>query len=601
MSRKPALWVLAWLLPLPILVSAAAPVAAQTLDNFGRPLSPAEGRALNAEITRLAGVNRDGAKTISAIARAIGLKSRNIDFDQLIKRVGKDAARLPKLRTEIALLKGQIAVIKSAPIRDPAAMALARAENALNEGRLDDADREFALLEALRKAESEESRIAWSNAVNARADVAELRQEFDLAEELRLSKKDFLIYQSKLYEISAWKSAFEAASGRLREGVSQNDSSKLERAIYLYENQVLPLAKQTQYPLNWATTQDGLGRALQNLGKLSTNGIGYVSQSIEAFKFALEVRNQEKTPSTWADTQNNIGNSFLLIGQRQSDLGSLYNAIAAYDRALEVYTPTNAPLEWATIKINRGNAWSSIGFREVDTANLYKAVNDFLPVLKRRYREQAPFDWANAQVSLGIALEQIGQRENGTDKFEQAIKAYNLALEENTLERAPFAWAASNVNRGNALSAIGERTKQVEFLKKAIDAYQLAFTVDNAKRDPSGWAKTQNNLAYTLQLVGESENGTLKLHEANKAYNLALSILRPEEDSISYARSILARASNSAFIAERENSKFWLKLADNDTKSGCGISSANNDKLAIGLCKYATKKIEDIKMKIIQQ
>jgi hypothetical protein len=420
MSRKPALWLLAWLLPLPICVSATAPVAAQTLDDIGRPLSPAEGRALNAEIIRLARVNGVQIVTLKAIARAIGLKSRNIDFDQLIKQVGAGATRLAELKAEIGALKSQIAKIQTASVRDPATAALARAQAALDAGRLDEADREFASLESLRKIDLALAQTAWINAVDARANVAELRQDYDLAEQLRLAKGDFLIEQSRRTTREAWQSKLDAAEGRFKEGQLKADSAVLRRAVNLYRDQVLPLAPRLERPLDWAYTQNDLGATLSLLGQLSDD-MPTLLQSLETINLAIAELDYKKLPLQWSKAQINLSGTLFMIGTRDDNRSlSLENAEKKLEFTLQILT-----------------------------------------------REQSPTDWAAAQNNLGAIYMALGERENGTVRLEKAASAMKNALSVFTREREPFEWVGTTINRVIPLAIIAERKQDVKMLDQA--------------------------------------------------------------------------------------------------------------------------------------
>src|SRR5438046_10712093 len=90
-------------------------------------------------------------------------------------------------------------------------------------------------------------------------------------------------------------------------------------------------------------TQNNLGNVLQELGTRSSGeqSIEYLTQSIAAFRSALEVRTREQLPQDWAAAKNNLGNVLKELGIRSSGEQSaqyLAQSIAAYHSALEVYT-----------------------------------------------------------------------------------------------------------------------------------------------------------------------------------------------------------------------------------------------------------------------
>src|SRR5208283_4908972 len=132
--------------------------------------------------------------------------------------------------------------------------------------------------------------------------------------------------------------------------------------------------------------------------------------------------------------------------------------VAAYRAALEEMTRERVPLQWAMTQNNLGNARAMLGQRESGTAWLEEAVAAFHAALKERTRERVPLDWAATQNSLiGNALAALGQRENRTVRLEEAVAAYRAALEEMTRERVPLQWAAIQNNLGIVRVLLDER------------------------------------------------------------------------------------------------------------------------------------------------
>lgn len=573
MVRNPALWLLASLLPLPIFVSATAPVAAQTLDDYGRPLSPAEGRALKAEIIRLAGVNRDGVKTITAIARGIGLKSRNIDFDQLIKRVGEDAARLPKLRTEIALLKGQIAVIKSAPIRDPAALALARAEKALNEGRLDEADRQFAMLESLRKAESEESRIAWSNAVDARANVAQLRQEFDLAEKLRLSKSRFLISESKRNLHDAWKSAFEAAEARFIEGNNSLDNKAFERAVSIYRDEALPLVSRSEWPSDWAMTQHAIGRALWLLGNRDSNGTSSLEEAIPALIKALEVRTPTSDALGWAESKTILANVRVDIAQRKGGTSDFEDAVKVYQEILDNPTIANEQGYRRGIQRRVADALLAFGGSKSDTAKIGDAIRIYEDILSGVNQKEESWFWASMQMSRANALGVLYAQDSNLAHLTDAEKSSRAARDAVDPKEDILTWAEAQYILATTLLQIGSHNEQTQPIKDAIVIYQdilKQYTVDG---NQSRWADTNYNLAAALKKLGEMERNSDHINGSLEAIENSLKIYSRLESNRKWVRSICLKSNLLLYVSfikfnMKNYNEFELNLKDAASDAG---------------------------------
>jgi len=173
-------------------------------------------------------------------------------------------------------------------------------------------------------------------------------------------------------------------------------------------------------------------RSINHAGALSFVD---VSETVAAYRAALEEMTRERVPLQWAMTQNNLGNARAMLGQRESGTARLEEAVAAFHAALKERTRERVPLDWAATQNNLGNVLRELGERESGTAWLEEAVAAFHAALKERTRERVPLDWAATQNSLGNALAALGQRENRTVRLEEAVAAYRAALEEMTRER----------------------------------------------------------------------------------------------------------------------------------------------------------------------
>ncbi len=97
-------------------------------------------------------------------------------------------------------------------------------------------------------------------------------------------------------------------------------------------------------PLDWATTQNNLGNALQTLGERES-GTARLEEAVEAYRAALQELTRERVPLHWATTQNNLGLALEALGERESGTPHLEAAVAAFNVCLTV-TDTVWPTEW---------------------------------------------------------------------------------------------------------------------------------------------------------------------------------------------------------------------------------------------------------------
>ena len=74
-----------------------------------------------------------------------------------------------------------------------------------------------------------------------------------------------------------------------------------------------------------------------------------------AYRAALEEWTRDRVPLQWATTQNNLGTALETLGARESGTARLEEAVAAYRAALEERTRDRVPLDWAMTQNNLGN------------------------------------------------------------------------------------------------------------------------------------------------------------------------------------------------------------------------------------------------------
>ena len=219
-----------------------------------------------------------------------------------------------------------------------------------------------------------------------------------------------------------------------------------------------------------------LAQALFSLGGQAGDNQA-LKDSAEQYRQLLAFWNRDSKMLEWAMTQNNLGNTLMLLGERESGTENLHLAVAAYQQALEEYTREKVPLKWAMTQNNLGNALLALAERESRTKNLHLAVAAYQQALEEYTREKVPLDWAMTQNNLGNALLALGERESGTESLRLAVAAYHQALEELTREKVPLDWAMTQNNLGTALLELGKREHSLSRLRDAETALNNALSV----------------------------------------------------------------------------------------------------------------------------
>jgi tetratricopeptide (TPR) repeat protein len=176
-------------------------------------------------------------------------------------------------------------------------------------------------------------------------------------------------------ERPAWHPAFRAQYDKFREegetrGVNfslevaierESGTARLEQAVNAYRDALREYTHE-RVPLDWATTQNNLGNALQRLGQRES-GTARLEQAVNAFRDALQERTRERVPLDWATTQNNLGNALATLGERDSGTAWREQAAAAWDACFTV-TASVWPSEWVdAIRSRRDKTLAEIARR----------------------------------------------------------------------------------------------------------------------------------------------------------------------------------------------------------------------------------------------
>jgi uncharacterized caspase-like protein len=357
----------------------------------------------------------------------------------------------------------------------------------------------------------------------------------------------------------AWRYALEAADNLRALGGEFGDNAALQEAIDSYGN-ALRLAPHEQRPLDWAITQNHLGRALATLG-WRESGTARLEAAVAADREALGEFERERARLDWARTQTNLGNVLVSLGERESGTARFEQAVAAFREAAREQTRETAPLDWAKTQSSLAVALWRLGEREVGTAHLLEAVAADREALKELTRERMPLDWAGVQHDLGVALCLIGQRESDTSHLEQAVAAFQEALKERTRARVPVAWALSEHNLAKALAALGAREAGTARLEEAVAANREALKELRRDREPLTWARTQASLGNMLTALGQREGGTRRVEEAVTALQAAVTTYTRGDDALDWAGAQLGLANALSLLGQRESGTAQLEAA----------------------------------------
>ncbi|MDE5083757.1 MAG: tetratricopeptide repeat protein, partial [Trichodesmium sp. St18_bin1] len=196
-----------------------------------------------------------------------------------------------------------------------------------------------------------------------------------------------------------------------------------------------------------------------------------IEAAIAAYEQALLVRTQTDFPINWAATQNNLGTAYWerIRGDKDQNIEA---AIAAYEQALLVLTQTDFPMDWAMTQHNLGTAYSD-RIRGEKAQNIEAAIAAFQQALLVRTQTDFPINWAMTENNLGNAYRNRIRGEKAQN-IEAAIAAYQQALLVYTLEADPISYLTITRNLGNLYFENQNWQLAAENYKKAITAVELS-------------------------------------------------------------------------------------------------------------------------------
>jgi tetratricopeptide (TPR) repeat protein len=344
------------------------------------------------------------------------------------------------------------------------------------------------------------------------------------------------------------------ASSRCR--ISQSESERVSHALLAqaaYEKSLLYYNREA-FPMNWAIRKNNLGIVLQSQAEIASGGerTRLLTEAIQSFRLALEVRTRETFPTDWARTQNNLGNLFSKQAEfaTGSERKRLFNeAIQAYQMALTILSRETLPSDWANTQNHLGFVYRNLGedaTRSEQTRLFDAASQAYQRALDVRTRETIPTDWAQTQHDLGMLFSAQAEVATGSEQsrlLDAAYQSYQRALEVRTRELLPSDWAWTQNNLGIVLryqANLATDTEKSQLFADAFQAFQNALEIHTRDNFPIAWAKTQRNLGRLYYDQGKSAKGQDRdplLEQARNAYQHALEIYTREDFPTDWAKT----------------------------------------------------------------
>jgi len=249
----------------------------------------------------------------------------------------------------------------------------------------------------------------------------------------------------------------------------QFSANVLESAQAAFE---LALASETDSPVR-ATLLNHLGNVLATLAQ-NHRDAGLFDQAIASFGKALELVDQETSPSKWAETQANLGTALQALGRQEANAKILSTAVDAYTAALLVYSRKETPEEWLLVMHQLGAALHSQGLLLKGNRTLSKAVVAYKNALALLDADNYAFELTATHNNRGAVLHHLGESEENPERMKEAIHSYEKALTVSMEQQLPFHLAVIiRVNKATAQNVLAELANDTVLAQDVADEFEL--------------------------------------------------------------------------------------------------------------------------------
>jgi len=216
-----------------------------------------------------------------------------------------------------------------------------------------------------------------------------------------------------------------------------------------------------------------LGNVVAGLAQIRRDADLY-GKSIASFGKALELVDQDTSPSEWAETQADLGTALQALGRQEANAKLLNTAVDAYTAALLVYSREKTPEKWLVVMHQLGAALHSCGLLLKGNRTLQKAVVAYKNALALLDADNYPFELTATHNNRGAVLHHLGESEENPERIKEAIHSYEKALAVSMEQQLPFHLAVIiRVNKATAQTVLVELTSDTELAQDVVDEFEL--------------------------------------------------------------------------------------------------------------------------------
>lgn len=356
----------------------------------------------------------------------------------------------------------------------------------------------------------------------------------------------------------------------------------LEQAVRSYES-CIRATNNTAEPALWAELQADLGYALMEIGSITNNNAIYV-RSAGAYEAGASLLKPEGPQAKlWGRIQNNLGATYALWGELESDPAVIIKGIAAHQEALRVRTLEAAPDLWLSTVTNILQAEGAIADITRNTERLRRAHSTLAEQVEAaREAKLSPQKLAHSYGQLGTTAQVLGEMERKPADLQAAVDFYDQALAGYSCASHPFIVARLEAHRAASLFRLGEITRDAALMVEAItelEGLEVQFTHKDRRHLWAYWQQMRGKMRERLAgLDRRDEHSAGSRAAARSALEGALTVYRREiypqqwaETSASLCRTLMRMAESP------EDWRHLSNVADDliETVHGFAVAGTN--------------------------
>ena len=249
-----------------------------------------------------------------------------------------------------------------------------------------------------------------------------------------------------------------------------------------------------------------------------------------ALQSLRESIDKEESPSEKAKLYVTLGNTYLLLSERENQKDNLLSALVSFDDAANLMRD---PEILEIVENMKGFVFFKLAFIEDRNENLRKSIKHYKDSLKFRVKDKNPYKYASTKYNLGNALLSLrdgNDRENIMQAIEEFQEAYEIRKEQPNSVEFGVITNAMGLSYLMLSEIAGDAKESAAFLVKAVSYFDTASRIFTLDKHPVDYAMIHNNIGVCftkLAMLGVEKEKNLS--EGIKHYKDTLNVYTRED------------------------------------------------------------------------